>query len=237
MEKKIFTGQKNFFYNSDKLFIEYDDVIKIPQFMLTCGIDKDVIPGIDEVMDLSVISGYSEEALYEWYITRNYKNIYMNFDFYQEISPDEKKKYCDELLANHLATSKIFYDNRLELNFSAVLKTMLTHKSLVHGIIIYSEYENDFLKEDIETNYPGAHMRFGDIRKALEDVPNDSTFVFSDAEYVNVLEEMGKLDRSSIILPDLYRYNYTIDTGVEKINYSELLEKYVFKVDFFSPIS
>ena len=236
MEKKVFTGQSNIFYNSKCLFVEYEDIIKMPQFMLLCGLEKASIPGLSEVMDISEILDYTEDELLEWYVTRRYKNIYMNFPFL-EMEGEAKKIFCDKLLESHLATNEIFYDVATELNFSTVLQEILSHHSLINRAIIYSSYENEYIKEDVKDNYPGCTMRFGDIERALEDIPADSTFVFSDVEHINVLEKTGKLQLSSIILPHLYRYNYDPETGDEKVNLTELMSKYVFKLNYFAPLS
>ena len=71
----------------------------------------------------------------------------------------------------------------------------------------------------------------GDIVDALKKVPDDSTYAFSDITNVNALEYVGKLQYSSIIIPQEYGYN--VDDGKFIIDFDLLRKEAVFKLDQF----
>ena len=64
----------------------------------------------------------------------------------------------------------------------------------------------------------------------------NSTFVFSDIEKVNKLHELNRLDYSSIIVCDGYRYNNK-DKNTLKIDIDELRTKAIFKIDFIDNLN
>ena len=75
---KIFISSDTLFQNSKCLFVEYDDIIKSPQFILLQFIKE--IDAIKSIFDLSEIEGKELEEMYEWYLLRQYKNIFLNFN-------------------------------------------------------------------------------------------------------------------------------------------------------------
>lgn len=230
---KVLTGSPNIFYNSSRLFVEYDDIIRMPQFMLLCGLDPYDLRALNQVIDFSEIAGYSSEGLLEWYFMREDKNLYMNFPFY-EMEGEGKKIFCEKLLEMHLGASDVFYRDEGRLSFFNVLQEIMRYKELLHDVVIYNDYYSPYLEEDVRANFPGARCVFGNIEHALMECPNDSTFVFSNIENIQVLYDIGKLEYSSIILANRYRYNFTKE-GQPKIDFETFAEGVPYKLHYFEP--
>ena len=76
----------------------------------------------------------------------------------------------------------------------------------------------------------------GKFEDVISRIPRDSTFVFSDIEKVNKLHELNRLDYSSIIVCDGYRYNNK-DKNTLKIDIDELRTKAIFKIDFIDNLN
>ena len=230
---KVLTGRSNIFYNADCLVVEYDDVLRMPQFALLCGIEPSNLGELSQILDFTEIEGYSMEALGEWYFARKYKNIYMNFPT-DMMEGEAWALFCEKLLEAHLSSSELFFGDVTKLSFYTVLSEIREHKSLLHDIVIYNDYRSPYIDADVEKNFSGAKLEYADIEKALAACPKDSTFVFSNIENVLVLEELGKLDYSSIIISNGFRYNYDENTEL-KVDLEKLLNEHVFKIDFFDP--
>ena len=105
---------------------------------------------------------------------------------------------------------------------------------LVPKVLIYYPYENDIIKRDIEKTFLNPDIQFvsGDISDVLKEVPNDSTYIFSDISNILILEELGKIDMSSIIIPEDYDYNKT-EEGEYILDLESMQSDHVFKLNFF----
>lgn len=235
MTKKIYTGKDTMFYNSQCLFVEYHDVLKCPWFSLLCTVKNNEC--IHQLFDLSEIEDLDEMELFEWYINRKYRNIYQNFPIQKDRISIPLDIFYDEFLTEQMGFSDFFYQTDTTLNFNTTLSVVSEMKDLIKKIIIYSEYENEFLKEDVYKNYKHAEFVSGNFSDVIKNVPNDSTFVFSDINKINLLAENKKLDYSSILVCDGYRYNYTLTDKKKLLVDIELLKKrFTFKLDFFDNI-
>ena len=228
MAKKVFVGPDTIFNNAQCMFVEYYDVIKCPWFaLLTCIKDE---PSLENIFDLTPVRSLDIACLFEWYINRKHRNFYKDLLIPNENITDES--FCDRILESHLKLTKDFYSDSLELNFANVIRGVCNDKKLLHNIIIYTEEENEFIKEDIEKMYNGnATYTSGKFEDVISRIPRDSTFVFSDIEKINKLQEMDRLDYSSIIMCDGYRYNNK-DKNTLKVDIDELRTKSTFKIDF-----
>lgn len=230
MEKKIFTGSNTIFYNSQCLFVEYHDIIKSPWFVLLSCINDN--PTIGEIFDLSEIQNLDSESLYEWYIYRKDRNIYKNFERLKPISDND----CDTLLESQMRLSGELYNIDTELNFVNVINTMRYHKKLIRKVIVYNETDNEFIRDDLQSMFGGfVDFVYGEFSEVLTTIPSDSTFVFSDANKVNVMAQVNKLNLASVLVCSNYRYNY-IDKDTPLINLGVLHNKFTFKIDYFDNI-
>jgi hypothetical protein len=228
------TSNANVFYNSKCLFVEYDDVIKMPQFLILINVNEN--ERLNLIFDMSDVRGLPIPALFEWYIHRKHKNIFMNFPLLLKSSKGKTKyQICEEVLQDLLHTSDEFYSQHAELKFASVIDRLSEEKMLVQRIVVYNEYDNPSIKADILSKY-GNEVEFvcGRFEDAIKDVTSDSTFVFSDITKVDRLREAGKLNLSSVVIPINFRYNRKEDDKTKwKIDFDTLDKQFTFKHNFF----
>ena len=229
--KHVYVGNKGVFYNSDCLFVEYNDIISAPWYILACFI-KD-IDGIGKMFDISELSAMTYEEIMEWYIFRRYRNIYKNIPLLgNQFLTDEE---YDQFLYKQMEFSNTFYTIDVGFTFGTTLDYAAKQKLLIKKVVIYSEYMNPYLEKVLKNRYPDAFLLSGDFREVLHEIPRDSTYVFSDMNKINIMVEEGHLELSSIIMCDGYRYNYLPDDNKKFIADLEMLrKKYTFKIDFFN---
>ena len=232
MRKKVVVVSGTIFNNSQCMFVEYYDVIKCPWFILAnCIKDEE---SISDIFDLAPIRGLSIPSLFEWYINRKNRNFYKDLLIPNDELPED---FCDNILENQMKQSKEFFSSSLELNFANVVRLICRDKTLLHNLIIYTEKENDLIREDIKEMYDG-NVRYvsGEFEEIIKTIPRDSTFVFSDIMKVQKLYDLNRLDYSSIIMCSGYRYNNK-DKNTLKVDLDDLRTKAVFKIDFFDNIN
>ena len=75
-KKKVILTNNSPFLNTDCIFVEYNDVIKSPFFVLLNYI-KDT-DALKELYDLSDIAELNLEELYEWYLGREERILFNN---------------------------------------------------------------------------------------------------------------------------------------------------------------
>jgi len=229
--KNVYVGQKDIFYNSECLFVEYNDVLSIPWFFLLLQIRNDKT--MNEVFDMELIKNYNIEEMVEWYIYRKHRNILKNIplkdpNFFNGAN-------LDFVLNELMDLTPYFYGDFFDLNFVVTLQNAIIHKNIIHKIVVYSEYTNDYIEDSVKRNYPTVSFVSGDFVEVVANVPNNSTFVFSDINKINILAKMDKLRYSSILVVDGYRYNYTKeDKNKIKIDIEGLMKDHIFKLDFFN---
>ena len=217
------------FLNSKCIFIEYYDVIKVPWFILLSSLGNS--SRLREIVDISPIYGLNNSALYEWYVNRTDRNF---FKCFKTNTPDGFD--LDELL-HTLSYNEAFYTDYSEINFSDVLLYLITSK-MVKDVKIYTEDYNEHVEHDLRLNWGDeVEYVYGDLKEVLEDIPDDSTYIFSDIFKLITLDECGKLPYSSICVAGDYDYNYTYDeNGIRKlaVNVDYLIENNVFKISYFN---
>lgn len=220
---------KNIFFNSECVFIEYYDIIKSPWYVLLSVIAQN--EKIKEILDLSQIEYLDSNGLYEWYVNRNNRN------FLEDL---HGKKYLPDLdtLLEVLMENKVFYETDTKLNTVRVVNTILEQK-LTKELIIYTEKENQFVKDDIERLFPKKNIKYlyGEFREILKQIPSDTTYFLSDFNKVIDLSEENHLNFSSLVLPYDYSYNFYINEKNEKvpnIDFTYLGKDHIFKYTFFN---
>jgi hypothetical protein len=230
MEKHVYVTKDTIFYNSQCLFVEYHDVIKMPMFVLLVALkDND---NIENIFDTTEIKMLDTPSLFEWYINRRHINFFKDLPIR---IPVEKipEGFHDDLLRNYLHATDEFFTINSELSFADVIRLAVAQEKLIKRVVIYDKDDNPFIRSDITRLY-GKKAEFvcGDFRSVIAKIPNDSTFVFSDINKINILAETGKLKCASVLIPNGYRYNM-IDKDNYKVDFGKLSKEYVFKYDFF----
>lgn len=232
-EKTFFTSQDEVFLNSQCLFVEYIDIIKSPYFIFLHNLM--LYPGqFSTYYELDRFKGYDIEALTEWYLNRKYQNPLM--DLLKDEFRDNVPLYAlDEFFNNVINDSPELITLSPLLNFSTAIKELGANKtSIVKKIVVWYPYLNDAIKKDIRDNFgDNIHFVTGDLPEVLKDIPNDSTYVFSDINNISILLDENKLNLSSVVIPKDYKYNY-IDNDTLKIDYKKYLDEALFKFNMFN---
>lgn len=238
--KELYVGRKDIFYNSDCLFIEYEDIIKSPQFFILTSIldnkELNTFFELDKFHSYTDIKGNIDlNALYEWYVNRKYKNFL--YDLIRGKDAIEKRREAADIILTQLKREVPDIYKGPELNFSKVVKTIISLPTnpLVHDVIVWSETEITGERKDIMNLY-GDKVRYvnGPLSEVISQVPANSTFVFSDMNHVLLLKENNHLELSSIILPANYGYNMANNELIFDI--SKLQTEISFKYQFFDNI-
>lgn len=218
--------QTNIFYNSEVLFIEYRDIIKSPEIILLQIIRNN--DKLAEILDFSPITNLSEIGLYEWYINRKNKNVLKELCMRSDISDDD----LDELLHQQLMVDDRLYTLAYPLSFTTSINMILKQK-IVNKVIFYTEYECPFIKSDISDIVDGSNFEVvsGDFSKAIKDIPVDTTYILSDIDKIETIQEVKGIAFSTIIVPQEYRYN-KINMIDYKVNFEELNKDNIFKYGF-----
>lgn len=233
-EKMVIRSSDSVFLNSKCVFVEYIDIIKSPYFLLLYAMSTSK-ESLKEPFDVSPIrNAKTSTDLAEWYYGRKNQNPFI------DLIPDDKigdvdLDKVDELLNHQLEEASSVVKVTTALNFASVIKKLMHSDSiLVPKVYIYYPYDNPVIREDVENTFDNPDIQFvcGDLKEILKNVPNDSTFVFSDITNVLLLEELGKLDMSSIIIPLDYNYNKD-ENGRFIVDTQTLAKDHVFKLNYF----
>ena len=234
-EKMIIRSSDSVFLNSKCVFVEYIDIIKSPYFLFLYALssaDDDKI--LKEPFDMEPIRNIKDpDELATWYYCRRSQNPLF------DLIPDERISITnfdrvDEFMDLQLKENDVLIKGSSPLNFVNVIKNLMTDSILVPKVYIWYPYDNPNVRSDIDELFDNKDVEFvhGDITKCLKYIPEDSTYVFSDITNLIVLEELGKLDMSSILLPVDFRYNLD-DKEKPLIDIEQLQNDHPFKVDRF----
>lgn len=229
MPTKIYRSKDTLFYNSQCLFVEFDDIIKMPSFMYLYSITKS--NALDSIFDLTEVRNLNADELLEWYINRKHRNFFMDIPTKNNVELPDKNK--DELLLKGLSSIPELYSSYSELYFADALNTLSNESNLIKKIVVYSDYKTPYLESYIHDNYnQNITVKMGNFMDIIQNIPNDSTFVFSDITKVSMLEEAKKLDYSSILISNGYRYNYkNLEDFI--IPFEDIISRHVLKYNFF----
>lgn len=229
MPTKIYRSKDTIFYNSQCLFVEFDDIIKMPSFMYLYSITKSST--LDSIFDLTEIKNLNADELLEWYVNRKHRNFFMDIPSKNNIEITDKNR--NELLIKGLSSMPELYSTYSELYFADALNTLSNETNLIKKIVVYSDYNTPYLESYIHDNYnENIIVKMGNFIDTIKNIPNDSTFVFSDIKKVLMLEEAKKLDYSSILISNGYRYNYkNLEDFI--IPFDDIVNRHVLKYNFF----
>lgn len=144
----------------------------------------------------------------------------------------------DDLINSQLERIPSLVKRSPLLAMGRVIQELMRDKKngIVKKFFIYNRYENTSIAEDLLDVFDEDIIFLtGELPDALKEVPDDSTYVFSDITNVSVLAECDKLNYSSILIPYEYAYNKTSE-GDYLIKIDEYMKNYLFKIDFFNAL-
>lgn len=232
-EKIYLTTQDEIFLNSQCLFIEYVDIIRSPYYIFLYMMMLNP-ENFKKAFKVERISGFDIPSLGEWYLHRKYQNPLKEL-LRDEILDQMNDEDIDIFMNKQILDIPDFIKYSPELNFVEISRVIVNHqKGIVKKVIVWYPYENDEIAKDVERLFDDkVEFRTGELYDVLDDIPKDSTYVFSDIMNIEVLLEKGRLNLSSILIPTEYRYNYTED-DIFKIDYEKYLKESLFKLNFFN---
>ena len=229
-EKVYFRSNDVMFQNAHCLFIEYTDIIRSPYFIFLTLMMKSP-EKFSKYYKLDIFDNYDIEGLSEWYIHRKNQNPLVDLltDEARETLSEEK---LDEFINEQIIEHKELIELSPLLNLGNVLFNL--SEEVVKSVVIWYPYKNSTIEKDIHDTFgDGVKFMYGNLFNVLDQIPKDSTYIFSDITNIDLLYEKKKLHLSSIIIPNEYGYNY-INDDILKINVDEYQKDVVFKLDFFS---
>lgn len=218
------------FMNSRCLFIEYLDVIKSPYFLLALDIWQN--KNIKEKPPFSFSSLRNCESggdVVQWYYERNHQDVLRSLVDKKQlpnINFKEIEEESNRLLLNH----PVYVENGIPLRFKTILDQAAGDDNLlIPDIRIWYPHENEVIRKDIEEMYPQEYIKpiFGNIMDILkkDDIAKDTTYVFSNWDYLEVLKATERLNFSSVLLAKEFLYNYAGD-GEPYYDIDRLAEEY-----------
>lgn len=234
------------FYNSQCLFIEFHDVVEMPWFILANLIKNDRT--FSEVFKTDIIQDYSKKDMFEWYIYRKHRNIFKSMELQDEALKNMGNvtdEWYNQFLKNCITSTNYFYGVDTTLVFYKSLNILMSDTpGMVKRIIFYTEFKEPGIEFFIENMLTFGNDKskieylYGDFKTIVKELPDDSTYVFSDIEKVNFLKELNKLNMVSILLVNGLRYNYDLnDRNKLKVDLKELSKDNLFKCSFFNNFS
>ena len=196
------------FRNTECIFVEYHDCIHLTGFIVLKAIQescKDVL-GID----IDQISVMDMRGLLLWYINRKHRNFLIDLW-------DKEKKIPYEILDEYL-DAQFCADEIYQIPFGSIITDLILHTldlGFVKNVVVYVENICDGIVSDVDRLFgDSARVVGGRLEDALSDIPQDTTYIFSDFEKVITLANLNKLEGASVLLPSNYKYNYILaDNG------------------------
>ena len=219
------------FLNAECLFVEYQDIIKMPWYVLMSVIHQN--EKLAPLINVNHIDGLDDIGLMEWYCQRSNRNPLIDI----ASAPLDKVDY-DEILTVLMKNSPILYEVDTELNAVGVIKLAL-RQGIVKQVIIYSDEVNQVIVDDAYKLFGKNRVKVfcGNLPQVLERMPQDSSYMISDFNKIISIADAGKLDYASLILPYDYSYNFVIDEKRERtpiVDMTYLGKDHLFKYSYFN---
>lgn len=225
------------FLNSKAVFVEYADLVRpiYITILKTLSVGEPIKEYPDFTLDFSEIIGLDDEALDNWYVGRKYKNLLMNF-VVEEDRENVRMADLEMILDKNIEIVPDVLKIASELSVVQALHILFkSDNGLCKKGIIWYPYDNKAILEDIQELFSDVadciEIKMGPIAEALKEVPDDATYIFSDITNIGVLEDVGKLDYSSVIVAEEYGYN--AENGEFIVDIDKMRENHVFKFDRF----
>lgn len=241
-EGKKFATYGSPFLNNDCLFIEFNDVLTSPFFILIFLLRDN--GALNTLFNFDRFKKAEADEIYEWYVNRRTINPIMSIPPRENVIRD----YFDNSLQNlnnwgwdflyqELDVIPDIMEVHSELNFAASL-TMICEAGVTKNIYVYSEYEASAIRTWLSEKY-GSHVTYitGEMHEVLKKykITSNSTFVFSDITKILTLKDVNLLNYSSVLIADRYGYNYTKDKSNYILDIERLIkEGNTFKFNCFN---
>lgn len=232
------TNNTSLFTNSKCIFIEYCDGLALPWMIFLSVLPT--IPNIDKLFNLTQIECLDEYGLMEWYVNRKHRNpLYdlCHFDVDGELT-DEQSKFVSELdgMLEEALDNPYIFDVELTTNAAPMIQHLLAAE-FVPKVVVYHPVENPYIKQSIDDMFGAkAELKTGELEDVLQEIPDDSLYFFSNAESIPILEDIGKLDYSAILVAQDYAYNWVSDDEFI-VDFDELEKEHIFKYGYFAACS
>lgn len=231
-KKMYLANSSDMFLNTASLFVEYIDIIKSPYIGYLQLLAQEP-QNFDKYFDVKRLAGLDLTEVSEWYVRRRYQNPFKSLlkeEYRDKITDDDLDGIVDAISPK---VPELIYDSP-ELNFVNTIRALhIGNNSIVKKLFIWYPGENEIIRDDIHKTLDNAIVVTGNIVEATKDVPENSTYVFSDITNVSALQDIGKLYLSSVVIASEYRYNYNEDEEL-KVNYDEYLKETMFKMNLFN---
>lgn len=216
------------------IFITYEDVIKSYQPTLLRYILDNYPDKFSHFINIDKIKRLDQNNLIRLCIQRTNKNIleYLairEFD-YELVLKTLKSKIVD-----------LYFESPI-LVMGDSLNILLTQK-FVDTIYIYSEEYDPRIHEDlIELYNQNEKIRYvvGDFSSCIRKIPEVTTFILNDVDYVLDIINEGKEEYSNILIAN-YGYNYILNEETDeielRIDLDKILANKVCKHAIFTPLN
>ena len=112
----------------------------------------------------------------------------------------------------------------------------MSDSNATKNVYIYTERKIDNINDDIKRNFNSrVKYVYGDFETVLKEnnITRNSSFVFSDINKIEKLNNAGLLPYSSILLGEYQGYNYD-ENGAPKVDIDKLADNNIFKMYFFN---
>lgn len=225
-----FRGSNTLFTNAKCIFVEYMDLVQLAWYPFLNLFRKNTSEKVTQLFDFSPIKGMGDSSLMVHYLNRPYRNPLAEFVIDKELPMEN----LDKLLNDLVEENEICFDVSLDSIILAYLKNIITNR-ICHDIRIWHPRNVPLIQKDITDKLQDfATFVSGPLETVLLDVPNDTTYIFSDIFHVLELENLNKLDFNAVMVADDYRYNYVDDDRKTLlVDMDRLATNHVFKLAKF----
>lgn len=236
--KKIYRAIDGIVTSADAMVIEYYDCIRPVWFNVLQVVVREKL--MREYFDMSMFDEMTDGDLYEWYVHRTYRNPFLNIPPKAAALKDNRVDYCNKLLWE-FCQFKEFYQFPHYLNLEKVLKNLVgTASTMVKHIYVYEgPNPNPYIEEQVTYNLRPKTIDYihGPFDRAIQYLPKNTTYILSDLHKLKVLEQQERIQTSTILLVDGWRYNSTPkDPNKLVVDVQELRNKHTCYIEFFNDL-
>ena len=236
-EKKVLLSTNEMFLNSKSMVIEYHDVLRAHWFSLFYMIATGSV--MDGIFDISMFKGMGTGELFEWYIFRKHRIFFYDLKTIHPFDSKESQDRFFNLILEDTGHIPDLYNFPTGLNLEGFFMRLISMPpNLVPHIYIYEGlYHEPNIQNQMRERY-GDRITFdyiyGDFEKAIDGINKDCTYIISDIEKIHALERTKRLEYSSVLLTDGYRYNCEENDQTKlKIDLDELKTKCMCRCALF----
>lgn len=204
------------FFGGASLLIQYKDALKPVNLIAFIKMlyDKSLRHGLP----FEIIEKFSLYSVMEFYTSRTHINPLRQLD-YKHKSPE----IVDSILSNILTDTSIYVLSPYLL--TAKLIQVMRSQNFSIPIFIYNETYDKGIELDTPNISSSAQFVYGSIKDILNQIPNNSTMIFSNIEHlVEVIKEAPKKMLLNLLITSDYQYNFNSNLEY-KYNLSDVITK------------